>query len=271
LALADLSDVETALVAAATGAIYPDGLMAPTITGTPVRIYRGWPLIGPLGNDLAGGVANISIFSIPNATRNTTRWAPVTHSTPGVPTLVAAVNGNAATFSGMAGLGQVAGLLVQNEPFVYRCQEGDTPALVAAMLAQLVRTTRACWLSGTTVSIPGAESIIARVVADGASVTEWTRQRQTFRITAWSPDPISRDTLCSSIGSALSSVAFLSLSDGTNGRIRFKSTASFDDDQDSQQYRRDLIYDVEYGTTVEASAPSMLFGDLIWSGDSIYG
>jgi len=63
----------------------------------------------------------------------------------------------------------------------------------------------------------------------------------------------------------------LALADGTSGRIRFKSTTSHDDDQDAQQYRRDLVYDVEYGTTVEVAAPSMLFGDLIWSGASIYG
>ncbi len=208
---------------------------------------------------------------MPNATRNTTRWAPRTHSTPGSQTLLVAVNGNAATFSGTAAIGQVAGLLVQNEPFVYRSQNGDTPALVAAMLAQTVRKVRACWLSGATVSIPGAESITARVVADGSSVTEWARQRQGFRITVWSPDPMSRDTLCSCVGSALSSVSFLTLADGTAGRIRFRSTASYDEDQDAQQYRRDLVYDVEYGTTVEAAAPSMLFGDLIWSGTSFYG
>ncbi len=269
--MADLSDVETALVEAVTEAIYPAGLTALSITGTPVRIYRGWPLIGPLSNDLAGGVANISIFSIPNSTRNTTRWAPRTISTPGISTLLVDVNGNAATFSGTAGLGHVAGLLVKNEPFVYRCKEGDTPTLVAAMLAQIVRKLRACWLSGSTLSIPGAESIMARVVVDGSSVTEWARQRQGFRVTAWSPNPISRDTLCSCIGSALSSVAFLNLGDGTDGRIRFRSTATYDDDQDAQQYRRDLIYDLEYGTTVEAPAPSMLFGDLNWSGTSIYG
>lgn len=269
--MADLSDIETALVAAVTEAVYPAGLTALSITGTPLRIYRGWPLIGPLGNDLALGVANISIFSVPSATRNTTRWAPRTSSSPGIPTLLVAVNGNAATFSGTAGVGQVAGLLVQNEAFVYRCQNGDTPAVVAAMLAQTVRKLRACWLSSTTVSIPNADSIIARVVADGSSVTEWARQRQSFRITAWCPDPMLRDTVCSCIGSALSSVAFLPLADGTAGRIRFRSTASYDDDQDAQQYRRDLVYEVEYGTTVEAAAPSMLFGDLIWSGTSIYG
>jgi hypothetical protein len=268
--LADLSDVEAALVTAVTAAVYPAGLTAPSITGNPLRIYRGWPLIGPLANDLAGGVANISVFSVANSTRNTTRWAPRAVTASGVPTLSVSVSANSATFSGASGAGQLAGLLISNQPFVYRVTSGDTPALVAAMLAQLVRKVRACWLSGATVTVPGLASIIARVVADGTSLTEWSRQRQGFRISAWCPDPATRDVLCSAIGSAFSSIAFLTLSDGTGGRIRYRSTASFDDDQDAQQYRRDLVYEVEYGTTVLADAPSLLFGDLICNGASIY-
>jgi len=226
--------------------------------------------MGPLSNDLARGVANVSVFPVPNATHNTTRWAPHLSTAPGLPTLLVSVSGASATFSGTAGVGQVAGLLIENRPFVYRGRNGDTPALVAAMLAQSVRGVRACWYSGTTISIPGAGNLIARAVADGSSITEWSRQRQSFRISAWCPDPLVRDALCSSIGSALSSIAFLDLQDGTSGRLRFRSAASFDDDQDAQQYRRDLVYDVEYGTTVVANAPSMLFGDLIWSGTPVY-
>jgi len=269
--LADLSDVEAALVGAVTAAVYPAGADAASLMGSPVRIYRGWPLIGPLNNDLAAGVSNISVFPIPHATQNKSRWAPVANTSPGVPTLSVAVNGASATFSGAGGIGQVAGLLVANQPFVYRGAAGDTPALVAAMLAQIVRGTRACWLSGATVSVPGVNAIIGRVSADGRLVTEWARQKQGFRVSAWCPNPMLRDALCAAIGSALSSVSFLTMGDGTSGRIRYRSTASFDDDQNAQQYRRDLVYDIEYGTTVEQAAPSMLFGDLMWSGTPIYG
>jgi hypothetical protein len=270
MALADLSDVEAALVDAITTVVYPGGLDAPSITAKPVRIYRGWPLIGPLANDLAGGVANVSVFSVANTARNTTRWTPHPVAAPGVPTLSVSVTANSASFSGAGGPGQLAGLLVANRAFVYRGALGDTPALVAAMLAERVRAVRSCWLSGATVTIPGIGSIIARVVADGTSLMEWARQRQGFRVSAWCPDPATRDALCSAIGSALSSVAFLTLADGTAGRIRYRSTASFDDDQDAQQYRRDLVYEVEYGTTVISDAPSLLFGDLICNGASIY-
>ena len=254
-----------------TGVIYPSGVAEASVTGAPVRIYRGWPLLGPLGNDLAAGVANISVFSMPNAIHNTTRWVPVAHTTAGVTTLSVMVSGNSASFSGVGGVGQVAGLLAANQPFIYRGRKGDTPALVAAMLAEAVRAERACWLAGNTVSVPGVSAIVARVVADGSLLTEWARQKQGFRISAWCPNPAARDRICSLVGNALATVSFLTLADGTGGRLRYRSTASFDDDQDAQQYRRDLVYDVEYGTTFEQAAPSMLFGDLMFSGTPFYG
>jgi hypothetical protein len=269
--LADLSDVEAALVSAVTAVLYPLGVTGASVTGRPVRVYRGWPLLGPLGNDLASGVANVSIFSIPSATHNTTRWTPVAHHAAGVATLTVHVSGASATFGGLGGIGQVAGLLVANAPFVYRGRAGDTPALVAAMMAEAVRATRACWLSGSTVSVPGVGSIVARIVADGSLLTEWGRQKQGFRISAWCPDPGTRDAICSLVGNILATQAFLTLADGTAGRVRYRSTACFDDDQDARQYRRDLVYDVEYGTTFEQAAPSMLFGDLLFSGTPFYG
>ena len=269
--MADVSDVESALVASVTEALYPAGSAAPTVTGQPIRIYRGWPLSGSLEADLLRGVANVSVFAVPASSRNTTRWGVLTTTTQSVPTLTVQVSGNAATFGGQGGVTQLAGLVVAGQPFVYRGQAGDTPALVAAVLAQSVRAVRACWLSGSTVSVPGVTSILARVVSDGAAMTEWARQEQGFRVSAWCPNPGSRDLVCRTISSALAAVSFLELADGTGGRVRYRSTSSFDDRQDAQSYRRDLVYDVEYATTDLRSAPSMLFGDSQLSGVDTFG
>ena len=269
--MADLSDVENALAASVVAALYPGGQAAVSVTGKPVRVYRGWPLTGPLDLDLAAGIANVSVFPVPGDTRNTTRWGAMTQTVAGVPSLTVQVTGNAATFGGVAGVGQVAGLLVDGQPFVYRGEQGDTPAVVAAVLAQEVRTVRACLLSGTTVSVPGIVAFKARVVADGSETTEWVRQSQGLRISAWCPNPSMRDLICSVIGNVLSGVAFLVLADGTSGRIRYRSTASIDDAQDAQLYRRDLVYDVEYATSLTQAAPEMLFGDVQLGGENIYG
>ncbi len=269
--MADVSDVEAALAACVSAALYPAGEVGASVTGKPVRVYRGWPLSGALDLDLAAGIANVSVFAVPGATRNTTRWGPVTHTTPVAATLSVKVSGNTATFSGAGGDGQVAGVLVGNQPFVYRGQAGDTPALVAAVLAEDVRAVRACWLSGATISVPGVTQIVARVVSDASVLTEWARQAQAVRISAWCPDPATRDLVCATIGSALAATSFVGFADGSGGRVRYRSTSSMDDRQDAQLYRRDLVYEVEYATSLAARAPSMLFGDVELAGAAIYG
>ncbi len=44
--MADQSDVETALVALASAALYPNGTEAASVPGVNCRIYRGWPRAG---------------------------------------------------------------------------------------------------------------------------------------------------------------------------------------------------------------------------------
>ncbi len=269
--MADLSDVEAALVNSATQALYPQGVANPSSVGAPVRIFRGWPLAALLEQDLSAGVSNVSVFSVPGTGRDTTRWSPVVEVTPGLPTLTVQTLGTSATFGGLGGVGQVAGLLVDETPFVYRSVTGDTAILVAAVLAEAVRATRACWLSASTITVPQAVKLSGRVAADGSTLTEWTRQAQDFRITAWCSNPTQRDQLCSIIGGALAMSAFVTLADGSAGRVRYRTSASVDDHQDAKQYRRDLIYEVEYGTTVTTNSAAMLFGDLSVSGATTYG
>ena len=60
--MADISDVENALVAAISAALYPNGAGGASAAGLPCRIYRGWPNGRALDDDLAGGVASVTIF-----------------------------------------------------------------------------------------------------------------------------------------------------------------------------------------------------------------
>lgn len=191
--MADLSDVEEALVSAVTLALYPSGVNKASIIDAPVRIFRGWPLAKPLELDLAGSVSNVSVFSVPGTGRNVTRWTPTLYVTPGSCTLTVQASGASATFGGLGGLGQVAALLVDGRPFIYRSTAGDTAQLVAAVLAEAVRAVRPCWLSSATVTIPEVKKLVGRVAADGATSVEWARQSQDVRITAWCSNPTQRD------------------------------------------------------------------------------
>ena len=260
--MADQSDVEAVLARLVSGVIYPQGTSAPSILGVDCRIYRGWPNSAALNADLAGKRVNITVFPEPRQQVNSTRWSsefiPVALA---VPTLTVSVSGNAATFGGSADPGQVAGLLADDMAVVHRIESGDTPSMVAAILASYLRTQRATVLSGATVTVPSARLLIGRVVADQRFTEELRRQLQRFRITCWCPDPASRDAAAAAVDAALAAQPFIALPDGTQGRLRFVSSAVFDQSQDAQLYRRDLVYSVDYSTTQTTTLPSMIFGD----------
>ncbi len=260
--MADQSDVENALVSTITNILYPNGYSSGGVLTQTVKIYRGWPNTASLRTDLAAGTLNVTVFPKADTSRNTTRWAEGLVSTgAATPSLTVNVTGPCATFAGSAETGQLAGLLVDSLAVVHRTVTGDTPELVAAALAELIRTQRIAVATGATVTVPGAALLLGRIVAD-QPVLCWTRsQLQQFRISCWCPDPTSRDSVASTIDSALSSVGFIALSDGSSGRLRYVATTEFDRSQDAALYRRDLVYSVDYLTTVSNTLPSMIFGD----------
>lgn len=260
--MADQSDVETALVSLLTATLYPQGSDQPSTIAATCRIYRGWPNAAALDADLAAGRVNLTVFPAPGPQRNTTRFPETWTGPPATPTLTVTTAGNSATFSGTAAAGQLAGLLVAGQSYAYRCQTGDTPALVAAALCAAIRTNRPALLSATTITVPGVSTLIARTAADTAMTQELRRQAQQFRISAWCPTPALRDATITAIDPVLAATAFLTLPDGSGARLRYASTANFDNLQDAALYRRDLIYDVEFPTTQSTMQPEMLFGSL---------
>ena len=261
--MADQSDVETALVSAITAVLYPNGSSSAGLLGQTVKIYRGWPNTASLRTDLAANTLNVTVFPVADTSRNTTRWAEGMVTTGSVvPSLTVSVSGTCATFAGMASTGQLAGLLVDSLAVVHRTITADTPELVAASLGQLICTERIALVNGATVTVPGAALLLGRVVAD-QPVLRWTRsQMQQFRVSCWCPDPTSRDSVAAAIDAALSSVTFVALGDGSTGRLRYVGTTEFDQSQDAALYRRDLVYSVDYPTTVSDALPSMIFGDI---------
>jgi hypothetical protein len=120
------------------------------------------------------------------------------------------------------------------------------------------------------ITVPGAFNLVARTTSLVQALQEWSRQEQGFQISIWAPTPGMRDSMAKLIGAALTQISFLTLADGTGGRLRYRATANFDGDQAASIYRRDMTFDVEYGTTVLTSSPTMLFGDLDWNGKTIF-
>jgi hypothetical protein len=267
--MADQADVENALVAAISGALYPNGTEAQGIVSQAVKIYRGWPNTTALRADLTAGVLNVTVFPVPHTTRNTTRWASGSLAVGTVvATLTAVTAGTNVTFGGVASVGQLAGILADGVAFVHRTTSGDTPELVAQTLGAMIATRRTALVSGATVTVPGAGQVIGRTVAD-QPVVAWTRnQTQQFRVSCWCPDPPSRDAVAAAIDGALASVAFIAFADGSSGRLRYVATTEFDQSQDAALFRRDLVFAVDYPTTLKQSRPAMIFGNATLGADS---
>lgn len=260
--MADESDVEIAMINLLSATLYPNGTSAGSATGVDCRIYRGWPNSAALDTDLRAGLVNVTVFPAPGAGRVTTRYLRRWDATQGTPTLTAAVTGTTVTFNGTAAVGQLAGLEVNGQTYVYAVTASDSPASVAANLGALARASTIVILSSSTLSIPGAWSLKARVVAQGQATSQIRRQTQSIRVTCWCPSPAIRDTTAIVIDLAFAQASFLSLPDGTQARMTYDGTIILDQSQDALLYRRDLMYSLDYPTIVSQTRPAMLWGGL---------
>ncbi len=262
--MADQADVEAALAAIAANGVYPQGTSVASAVGAACKIYRGWPVSPVLDADLAVGMAHVSVSATDVPVKNVTRYPKVWQTLrPATGTLAVSVSGLEAVFSGTCSTGLLAGVMVDNETYPYAVQANDSAATVTSNLAALLR--EGGWIveySGSTLAVPEATHFTARVVAGVGALQEIRRQVQEFRIAMWCPTPALRDALAPVIDTALMANDFIALADGSYGRIRFANGFTTDESADASLYRRDLIYAVEYPTTLAQLTPAMLFGTM---------
>lgn len=260
--MADQSDAEIALATLVATALYPEGPDGPSVPGPPCRVYRGWPNPAALDADLAQGRINVTVFAGNAPPRPTNRFAAEWHSVPEIPGLQVSVSNNSVSFTGRADPGQLIGVRVDGQPYTYRTQANDTPALVAATIAAQIRVSRIAHLRGSSFDIPGAHDLLARIVIDTAAIQEIRRQRLAIRVTCWCPSPALRDTTAAAIDLAFALTPFIFLADSSHARLTFTGGAILDQSESASLYRRDLLYDIEYATTLTQTLPAMLFGAL---------
>lgn len=272
--MADLSDVEAALVdIAATslglGVSYLDGALGiASASGTPCRIYRGWPVSGALNADLSQGISNISVFPPPGATRNMTRHFRQWHiPSPVTPSLTATVAGNTITFDGRGAAGIVAGVRfgpATGSAYAYRLTAHDTPFTVASELAARIPGASA---DGNVLTVTTDYGLQARVVADQPAFMETRRQEQQIWVIGWCPNPRVRDKLMGAIDAGYANLmdAYgrptiqFPLPDGSSAIIRYQGSRTDDAPQQANLWRRDLRYRIEYPTTLLQQQPEVLF------------
>ncbi len=260
--MADESDVEVALVAAAAGAVYPGGPTGTPTGGFACRIVRGEPNAEALNADLAAGVVNVSVMLLERMSRNTTRYAAAwqTAAAQAAPSLAVGMAGSVATFSGAGGAGAIVGVRALGQAMTYVTVATDTPASIAAALAQRIAGASA---NGAALTLPGVGGTpLAVVYGFAATINETRRQEQGFAVTVLAPTPDARSAVGSVIDQAFAGIDFLTLSDGSAGRLRYRGTQVDDVPSRANLWRRELLYTVEYGTTMLANVPDMVVGVL---------
>ena len=264
--MADISDVEQALVSCVSFSLYPNGVDAESAAGSACRVFRGWPVSAQLAADLSQGTANISVFSLPGG-RTTTRWPTEDNALSIAPALQVSSSGNSATFSGTVSVGQLAGVLITGKSYVYRIQEGDTLGVILAALRDLIGQDHTVVILGRTLMLPDLADVVVRTGSDSFVQSEVRRQEKRIRVSIWTGSPEQRDAMTTIVDGALASVDFLPLADGTSARLRSDGGTVLDDQEEAAGlYRRDLVFVAEYATTVIVTQPSMLFGCLLTDG-----
>lgn len=252
--MADLTDVENAIVSLIDAALYPTGDGNPSATGDTIKIYPGWPNAAQLDADVAAKVVNISVFPLPGVERNTTRYRrePKTLTSP-VHTLSATVSGNAVTIGGTVSTPQnIVVLCGSRFVFPYGVQSEDTLASIAAALAVLIAAVfPGTSASGPTINIVGEPSIVqARVGGAGTTWTELRRQNKGFDVSIWASSPTQRAAVAKVVDIALAQIDWLTLADQSAARMILESSIDFDEAQKVTIYRRCFRLMIEYPTSV---------------------
>ncbi|CCD29929.1 Putative phage protein [Candidatus Glomeribacter gigasporarum BEG34] len=247
--MADLAEVEQALVKLISQAAYPNGVDQPSVAGCDIAVFQGWPKFEALSAALDAGHVQISVFPRPD--ERVTVPVSSTWQTLSIqpPTLTATVEGERVRLGGTVQVPQSVALIVDEDDFVYAVQDADAVQDIAAALAKRIQAKRPASCAGAVISIPNARRLIARVGTMGACIRALRRQHTTFQITVWSKHHDQRDCVAAQIDTALAALCRFRLPDGTTGLLRYHRSVQSDEWQKQRLYRRDLFYEVAYATT----------------------
>jgi len=222
--MADIIDVQNALVGIVAAAAYPNGTGQASVSGSPIVAYAGWPIPAQLDADLTVGKAHITVYPTTietNKTRYSKDWVQQSLNTA---TITAAIVGQTVVIGGAMPVPFTAHnvmAMVNGLPYVYAVLSADTLSTIASALAALIAAAWAGTVSsGAVVTCPAVANITAaRVGVTGTSIREIRRQERVFQITVWANSPVQRDVIGAAVDVALAATEFLTMPDGYGARL----------------------------------------------------
>jgi hypothetical protein len=254
--MADITDVETAMVNIVAAAIYPNGtsqasILPPNISNVPASasIARGWPLPACLDADLPAGNAQITVFPLGGSASQTYQLLDQTYTIQAATVATTAtLAGNTVTVSGQPATGEFLTLIIDDMVIV--SQGGTT---TAAMLAALATEAQGKGYPGasataTTLTIPANYSLVMRQGGVGIQGKVIHRQKHSIMVTVWAPSDAVRTAAAIAADIALKEHIKITMPDTSQCILRYQRTMSSDQQEKAMIYRRDLIYEAEFAT-----------------------
>lgn len=251
--MSDLSEVSDAIRDLCASIIYPDGESNPSVINAGVKIYSGWTEPKTLDADMAAGISHVSIFT-ESKEKNTTRflqsydYLPVQSAT-----IILETDLNTVEVLGVniPTIPQWCTLIVNGTTYTYTVQPTDSLIQIALNLASLIPSATAFL---TTITIPAAYSIVARVGSNADVQYETKRQERCFEIHVWAPDYTKRDAISKYLDTFLPQRYHFELSDQW-AKLTYSGSHQLDITEKTILYRRIMYYNVEYGTNFRVKAP----------------
>lgn len=252
--MADLSDVTGVIASLVASAVYPSGISQPSVSGTPVRVFQGWPVPARFDADMAAGTSNVSIYPMVGTSggcyqplnRYDTLVAPV-HG------MTVTVSSNAVTLTGTPGATEYCTIVVDGQ-HTYSRTGASSSAILSSLLSDLIGTYAGSSISGSTLTVLGSHFIQAAIGSSGILGWASHRQKQRIQIITWSPLPSTRDAIAAPIQVALSQDMHLAMPDGSQAIMIFDHETPVDTWETVTTYRRDLVYCAEYATVPQLTA-----------------
>jgi len=249
--MADITDVEAAIVTIVGNAIYPNGTSQPSALpgGAAANVSRGWPLPACLDADLAAGKAEITIFPLGGASIHTYQIQDETYvvTPPTYGLTIVSIVGNVITVSGQPQTGEYL-TIEADGAHIYSQTGATTTALLAALATAAQADYPSATSDATTLTIPYGHSLIVRQGAIGTLGNVTWRQRHSIMVCIWAPSDEIRTAAAKLADSALKKNIKLTMPDTSQCILRYMRTTSSDQQEKAGLYRRDLIYDAEFAT-----------------------
>lgn len=244
--MADLTDVQNALVTVVAQTLYPNGTAQPSAVGAAARIFPGWPQPQQLDADMAAGVVQVSVFGTA-ISRAVPQMPPVWQTISITQTqLAASVSGMTITLTGTVTTPQAVSVQQGQVQASYAVQPTDTTTSICTALAAMILGATS---SGNTLTLPPGATPQMLFAQPATVLQEVGRQRQVFQVSVWVPTPTLRAQVASLIDPAIRLAYRLQMPDTTAAEVRFQGAMDDDQVQKVACFIRHLRFEVEFATT----------------------